>query len=125
MKTKILNILTILLGLMMLNSGLNKFFGYMPLPEMPAAADKVMTDFLAVGWFMPLVGLAEIIGGILQAIPKTRALGALILFPVLVGIVLLHFFQDPATVFAALIFFAINIWAIYDNKEKYKPMIGM
>lgn len=82
-----------------------------------------MSDFAAVGWLLPLVGLAEIVGGILQAIPKTRALGAIILFPILIGIVLLLAVQDPANVVISLVFFGINIWAILDNKNKYMAMI--
>lgn len=123
MKNKILLVLTILFGAMMVNSGLNKFFWYMPMPEMPEEMMKVFAAFATIEWLMPLVAITEIIGGILIAIPKTRALGAIVILPVMVGIVLQHAVHDPAGVIIPLILFVINLWAILDNKEKYMPMI--
>lgn len=45
---------------------------------------------------MPLVGFAEVIGGVLIILPRTRALGALIIFPVMVGIILMSIFQNTS-----------------------------
>ncbi|MFD2037495.1 DoxX family membrane protein, partial [Belliella marina] len=75
MKNKILTVLCVLFGLMMLNAGLNKFFNYMPMPEMSEEMMQVMGALVAIKWIFPLVAIIEIIGGILIAIPKTRALG--------------------------------------------------
>ncbi|MCB0469400.1 MAG: DoxX family membrane protein, partial [Flavobacteriaceae bacterium] len=88
MKTKILLILCVLFGLMMVNAGLNKFFNYMPMPE--DITDEQMALFGAFGtikWLMPLVAVVEIVGGILFMIPKYRAFGALVILPVMVGII--------------------------------------
>jgi uncharacterized membrane protein YphA (DoxX/SURF4 family) len=92
MKRIILFVLCLLVGLMFINSGLNKFFNYMPMPkDMPEASMKMFTAIMEIKWLMPLIGTAEIVGGILFILPKYRALGALILFPVLVGILLTSF----------------------------------
>ncbi|WP_144080081.1 hypothetical protein [Flectobacillus major] len=55
---------------------------------------KAFSAFIEIGWLMLLVGLAEIIGGQLIIIPRTRALEALIIFPVMVGIFLTNILQD-------------------------------
>lgn len=123
MKNKILTVLCILFGLMMINAGLNKFFNYMPMPEMSEEMMQLMQAFMTTVWIFPLVALVEIIGGILIAIPRTRALGAIVILPVMVGIVIHHAVHDPAGIVLALIMFAINIWAIVDNYKKYKPML--
>ncbi|WP_417872776.1 DoxX family protein [Xanthomarina gelatinilytica] len=123
MKNKILTGLCILFGLMMVNSGLNKFFNYMPMPEMSEEMMQIMGGFIAIKWILPLVAIAEIIGGILIALPKTRALGAIVILPVMVGIVVHHLVHDMSTIGIVLILFAINIWAIVDSWNKYKPMI--
>ncbi|WP_417874826.1 DoxX family protein [Xanthomarina gelatinilytica] len=123
MKNKILTGLCVLFGLMMVNSGLNKFFNYMPMPEMSEEMMQIMGGFIAIKWILPLVAIAEIIGGILIAIPKTRALGAIVILPVMVGIVVHHLVHDMSTIGIVLILFAINIWAIVDSWNKYKPMI--
>lgn len=126
MKNKILFVLTLLFGLMMVNSGLNKLFNYMPMPEMTEEQMALFGAFAKIVWLMPLVAIAEIVGGILIVIPRFRALGAIVIFPVMVGILAHHLIHDPgmATLIIPLVMFAINLWAIYDNKEKYLPMIS-
>ena len=123
-KTKVLFVLALLLGLMFINAGLDKFFHYMPMPkDMPEKMMKAFGAFMEIGWLMPLVGLAELVGGILIIIPKTRALGALIIFPVLVGIVLTNIVQDKTGLPIALILSTILGWVMYENREKYMPMV--
>lgn len=123
MKNKILAALCILFGLMMINSGLNKFFNYMPMPEMSEEMMQIMGGFMTIKWIFPLVAIIEIIGGALIAIPKTRALGALVIFPIMVGIFVHHLVHDLSGIGIALILFAINIWAIVTNWNKYEPII--
>ncbi|MBL6446721.1 DoxX family protein [Fulvivirga sp. 29W222] len=124
MKNKILLVLTILFGLMMVNAGLNKFFNYMPMPEdMPEETMKIFGAFMTIKWLMPLVALGEIVGGVLIAIPKTRALGAIVIFPITVGIVVHHLTHDPAGVGMGLVLLIINIWVIAENKDKYMYML--
>lgn len=124
MKDKILLVVSALFGLLFINSGLNKFLNYMPMPEMPENAMKMMQAMMSISWLMPLVGLVEIIGGILFIIPKTRALGAIIILPVMVGILLTHVVDLPSGLPMALVLLAINIWVIVENKKKYLPMIA-
>jgi putative oxidoreductase len=124
MKKKILFVLSLLFGLMFINGGLNKFFNYMPMPEnAPAEGMKDWGAMMEISWLMPLVAIAEIIGGILIIIPKTRALGAIIIFPVMVGILLTHLLVDTSNLPVALVLAAILGWVIYENREKYLPMI--
>lgn len=123
MKNKILTVLCILFGLMMVNAGLNKFFNYMPIPEMSDSMMRVIGGFMAIKWILPLVAIVEIIAGVLIAIPKTRALGAIIILPVMVGIVIHHLVHDISGVGIGLILFGINIWAIIANWHKYEPII--
>ncbi|MDQ3046100.1 MAG: DoxX family protein [Bacteroidota bacterium] len=124
MKNKILFVVSLLFGLMFINSGLNKFFNYMPMPEdMPESLMKVFGAFMEIGWLMPLVAVVEIIAGILVIPGRFRALGAIMMFPIMVGIVLTHLVNIPTGLPIALILFAINIWMIIDNWEKYLPMI--
>ena len=86
MKSKILFVLCLLAGLMFMNAGLDKFLHYMPVPkDMPEKMIKHGKAFMEIGWLLPLVGSAEFIGGLLLIIPRTRALGAVIIVPVLTG----------------------------------------
>tara|TARA_R110002049_G_scaffold70687_1_gene182486 strand:+ start:196 stop:558 length:363 start_codon:yes stop_codon:yes gene_type:complete len=107
----------------MINSGLNKFFNYMPMPEMSEEMMQIIGAFMTIKWLFPLVAIIEIIGGALIAIPKTRALGALVILPVMVGILVHHLAHDISGIGIALILFAVNIWAIVVNWNKYRPII--
>lgn len=96
----------------------------MPVPkDLPESMMKVMGAFMQISWLMPLVGVIEIVGGILFMIPKYRALGAIIILPVMVGILLLNFFDAPSGLPIALVLFAINVWVIIENRVKYIPLI--
>ena len=124
MKKKILFVISLLFGLVFINAGLNKFFNYMPIPnDMPENMMKVMTAFMQIGWLMPLIAVAEIIGGVLFITNKFRALGAIIIFPVLIGILLTHIIIAPSGLPIALALLGIEAWVIIENREKYMPMV--
>ncbi len=124
MKNKILFGLCLLFGLMFINAGLNKFFNYMPMPkDMPESMLKLMAAFMEISWLMPLVGFAEVLGGVLFIIPKYRALGAIIIFPVMIGILLSNIINAPSGLPIAIVLLVINLWVIFENREKYLPMI--
>ena len=124
MKKKILFVVSVLFGLMFINSGLNKFFNYMPMPEdLPEKMMKLFTAFMEIGWLMPLIAVAEIAGGLLFITNKYRALGAIVIFPVMIGILLTHLINAPSGLPIALVLLAINLWVIIENREKYLPMI--
>lgn len=124
MKNKILTVLSILFGLLLINSGLNKIFNYIPTPE--DLNPELVKDFHAlieIVWLMPLIATAEIVGGALLIFKKTRALGALIIFPTMVGVLLVHTFVDPSGLIMAIVLWAILLWIIYENREKYLPIV--
>ncbi len=96
----------------------------MPMPkDMPEHMMKVMQAFMEIGWILPLVAVAEIVGGILFMIPRFRALGAIVILPVMTGIVLTHIFILPSGLPMAIVLLAIELWVIFENRNKYIPMI--
>jgi len=124
MKSKILFVLCLLTSLMFINAGLDKFFHYMPMPkEMPEKMVKTGKAFMEIGWLLPLVGAAEILGGLLLIFPRTRALGAVVIVPVLTGILLANISMAPSGLPIVFALIAIILWVIIDNREKYLPMI--
>jgi putative oxidoreductase len=124
MQNKILNVLSIVFGVAMIVFGANKFFNFMPMPkDMPQEQMDAFAAIMKTKWILPLTGLAEIIGGAMFILPKTRALGALVIFPVVVGIVAHNAVFEPSGLAIAGVFLAINLWVIAANKEKYMPML--
>jgi hypothetical protein len=92
--------------------------------DLPEGMVKAMTAFMQIGWLMPLIAIAEIVGGVLFLTNKYRALGAIIIFPVMIGILLTHITLAPSGLPVALILMAINLWVIFENRAKYLPMIN-
>jgi len=124
MKTKIHFILCLLAGLMFINAGLDKFLHYMPVPkEMPEKMVNAGMALMEIGWLLPLVGAVEIIGGLLLIFSRTRALGAIVILPVLTGILLANINMAPSGLPIVFVLMAIIFWVIIDNRERYLPII--
>ncbi len=124
MKRKTLNVLSVLLGLLLLNSGLVKFFHYIPVPDnLPDAVVKDNLAFAEIVWLLPLIGFAEVLGGLLILFPRTRALGTLVIFPVMAGVLLTHIFVAPDGLPMAIAVWAIMLWIFYDNRRKFLPLV--
>ena len=125
MKQKIYNVICFLFSLLLINGGLNKFLNYMPVPEnLPEALMKDNQAIKEISWLMPLVGFAEIIGGLLILLPKTRAVGALVIFPVMVGVLMVHLTVAPEGLPIAFVIWSILFWIIWENRQKYLVLIG-
>ena len=124
MKRKILFFACLILGLMFINAGLNKFFNYIPPPtDMAEGPMKVFMAMMTISWLMPLIAVVEIVGGALVIVPKFRALGAVILIPVMFGIVLTHLTVLPEGLPMPIALTCILIWVVVENRAKYLPMI--
>lgn len=124
MKKKVLFALCLLAGLMFINAGLDKFLHYMPMPkDMPEKMINAGKAFAEIGWIMPLVGSIEILGGLLLIFGRTRALGAIVILPVLTGILLANISMAPSGLPLVFVLIAIVLWAIIDNWKKYLPLV--
>jgi len=124
MKRKIFKVATVLFALMFINGGLNKFFNYIPVPpDMPAELVKVNAALMEVVWLMPLIAVVELIGGILLFIPKYRALGAIMIFPIMVGIVFIHATVAVSGLPLAIALSLILVWIMWEDRAKYLQLI--
>ena len=126
MKKIIQNIVSLLAGLNFVNAGLNKIFNYIPVPDdLPEQLVQMDTAMAEIGWLLPLAAIAEIIGGILFIVPRFRALGAIILFPVMLGIMIIHLTVAPSGLAIATAIFLILLWGMYENRDKYLYLINV
>lgn len=121
---KVVNIIAILTGVAMAIFGANKFFNFIPMPELTPEQMEIFGAFSTIKWLMPLIGAGEFLGGLALANPKTRALGAIMLFPITLGILLHALTIDMSALVMALVFFLVNLWMIWIYRERYMPMIS-
>jgi uncharacterized membrane protein YphA (DoxX/SURF4 family) len=117
-------IIRILLGLMLVVFGLNKFLQFMPMPPMPDAAGEFMGALMKSGYIMVIVAIVEIVGGALLLVNKYQPLILVILFPILLNAFLFHLFLDPIGIGGAAFAIAMNIFLFFANKESYKSLLN-
>ena len=123
MKTKIEMGLRIVLGLILVVMGLNKFIGFLPMPEMPEAAGALMGAFAESGYIMPMVGQVELVVGVLLLAGFFVPLALVLLAPLSVNIILFHLFLDPVGIFMGLLVAALNLYLLFVHIDRYKPML--
>jgi putative oxidoreductase len=113
----------ILLGAMFIFGGATHLFHFGPTPPpMTGDADTFMKLFGSTG-YMTVIKICELLFGILVLIPKTRALGLILLAPIVVNILIfeLHIAKAPGIGVALVVVTAL---AIYLNKEKYSSILS-
>lgn len=94
MKNTILNITIWILAILMVVFGLNKFFGFIPVEPPSDTTAQAFMGAMFTSYLFVVVAIAEIVGGILLIVPKTRFLGWLLLLPVIFNIVAFHIAHD-------------------------------
>ena len=70
MNSMFTKIVRILLGIILIVFGLNKFIGFIPLPDLPEKAGAFMGSLGDTGYVLPFVGTLEIAIGVLLLLKK-------------------------------------------------------
>lgn len=122
MNSTFTKILRWLLALALLFFGLNKFFQFLPMPELPEPASDFMSSLNATGYVLPIVGGLEVIIGLLLLLNKWVSFALLVLVPISVNIVLFHLFLDLPGIGRALVVALLNAMLIYKHWKAYKPL---
>lgn len=124
MNSKVFMVLRIILALMLLVFGLNKFFGYLdPPPGMSETAGAYFGALMSAKT-LTLVAIVEVVTGLALLLNKYGALMAVILMSVSVNAVLYHTMLDPGNILLALILLVLNIVVLYGYKDKYKDLLA-
>lgn len=124
MNSKITMALRIILGLILIIFGANKFIGFMPSPELPEAAGNFMGALASTGYMFPLIGAVEVIVGVLLILNKCVPFALVLLAPVAVNMVLFHLKLAPGGIGPAALVTILNAILIYANWDKYKPLFN-
>ena len=122
MNSMFTKIVRILLGILLVLFGANKFFGFIPLPELPEKAASFMTSLGATGYVLKTVGFLEIIIGVLLLLKKWVAFALTLLAPISINILLFHLFLDVNGITGALLVAVLNGMLIYKHWPQYKSL---
>ncbi len=124
MNSTFTKILRIILALGLIVFGLNKFLGFMPMPEMPINAGEFMSSLQATGYVLPIVGVLEILIGLLLILNRAVPFALLLLAPISVNILLFHLFLDLPSIAGALVIAVINVVLIFRHWKVYRPLFN-
>jgi len=124
MNSKVFMIIRILLALMLLVFGFNKFFDFLPPPEGMSADAGAYFGALASAKVITLVAVVEIAAGLALLLNKWGALMALILMSVSVNAVLFHATLDMGNIGPAIGLLVLNIVVLIGYKDKYKDLLS-
>lgn len=115
-------IVQILLGLMLVVFGLNKFFGFLPMSPMPGPAGVFIGALAATGYMMKMVAVVEVFVGALLLLRKFVALALVMLVPISVNIIAFHLFLDLPGIGGAAIVAFFNLYLLIVYRAAYKGM---
>lgn len=113
-------VLRILLALILLIFGSNKFLGFIPMEAPPAGS--FMDALIQTGYMMPLLGFSEVVIGFLLLINKWKGLALVWLAPISVNIILFHLAFDISSIGPGALVAILNVFLIYINWKNFKTL---
>ncbi|MBI2668047.1 DoxX protein [Candidatus Woesearchaeota archaeon] len=123
MNKKVILTVRILFGIILIIFGGMAFLN-LEIPDFyPAEAKLFLEALAATGYMNPIIGIIFIIAGLMFVLGMYVALGAILLAPILVNIILFHIFLDIKSIIIGLVFALLNIFIAYTEWDKYKPLL--
>jgi putative oxidoreductase len=118
--SKTTTISRIFFGIFLLVFGLNGFLNFNPLPSMTEQAGEFMGALSKAGYIMPIVGILEVIVGLLLIFNKFVPLSLIVIFSIMLNAFLFHLVLDIGGIGGSLIAISLNIFLFIAYKENYK-----
>ncbi len=124
MNSQFTKLMRILLGVILVVFGLNKFLNFIPAPELPENAANFINSLASTGYVLQVVGVLEVLIGLLLLFNKWVAFALVVLVPISVNILLFHLFLDIPGISGALLVTVFNGILMYKLWPKYKPLFN-
>lgn len=115
-----------LLGLPLVVFGLNLFFNFIPQPEveLPETAATFVGALVTSGYMMPMIGLTQLVVGVLLLVNRCVPLALLLFAPFIVNSVAFHVFLEPSGLPMACIFLAVHLYLAWVYRPAWRPLVG-
>lgn len=119
MDSKFTKIIRILMGVILLLSGLNKIFKFFPTP-----ADDLIESFGQVDYIFPVVAGLEVFIAVLLLVKKWVAFALILLVPLSINILLFHLYLNFHGIIPATVVASLNGILIYKHWRQYVPLFS-
>jgi putative oxidoreductase len=114
---------SILLAIVFIVFGLNFFLNFIPMPPLEGLNKKFFEVMAMESNYMMIIKVLEIVIGLMLLLPKTRALGLLLIAPIAVNILIYEVViaHQPGIGVLLVVLVAAGI---YFNREKYLSIVA-
>lgn len=123
MNPKVTMGLRILFGVFCLIFGLNKFLGFLPMPEIPGDGGTLMGIYATSG-FMTVIGVLEILGGLALLLNKFVPLALTFLVAIMFNAFLFHALHDMGGIGGAVLGMVLGLLLVYANKDRFSDLLS-
>lgn len=123
MNPKITMGIRILFGLFCLIFGINKFANFMAFPTIPGDGGTLMGIYATSG-FMKIIGVLEIIGGLLLLVGKYVPLALTFMIAIMFNAAIFHALHDPANIVGALLGLILGLVLVYAYKDRFSSLLS-
>lgn len=124
MNSKFTMIVRILLGIILVVFGSNKFLHFIPMPPPVGSAGDFINTLGASGYIFPMLGVVEVCIGAMLLCKQWVPFGIILLAPISVNILLYHICFSVPGLPIALLVLALNVILIYKHWPLYKPLFN-
>jgi uncharacterized membrane protein YphA (DoxX/SURF4 family) len=116
----------ILLGLALVVFGLNSFLNFIPQPTtpMPEAVTAFVGALMKSGYMMPLIGITQLIVGVLLLVNRFVPLALALLAPFIVNNIAFHVFLEPSGLIMAIVFLVFKLYPAWGYRHAFLPMLA-
>jgi len=112
----------ILFGIFLLIFGLNKFFGFIPLPPIEGDGGALMGIYSTSG-FMSIIGVLEILTGLALLLNKFVPLALTIAIAIMLNAFIFHILHDPAGTGGAAVGLILGLLLVWHNKDRFESLL--
>jgi uncharacterized membrane protein YphA (DoxX/SURF4 family) len=112
----------LLLGLVFVVFGANKFLHFLPNPPMQGAGAQFMGAMFETH-YLYVVATCEVIGGSLLLLGRFVPLGLTLLGPVIVNILAFHVFMDNSGLPVALVVSALALFLLWRHRQSFAGLV--
>lgn len=113
----------VLLGLVFVVFGSNKFLHFLPNPPMPAGPGTQFMGAMFETHYIYVVATCEVIGGLLLLSGRYVALGLTLVGPVVVNILAFHTFMEPSGLPIAFVVSALALFLLYRYRANFAGLV--
>ncbi len=115
-----------LLGLPLVVFGLNLFFNFIPQPEvqLPEKAATFVGALVTSGYMMPMIGITQLVVGVLLLVNRCVPLALLLFAPFIVNSVAFHIFLETSGLPMACVFLAVHLYRAWVYRAAWRPLFG-